>query len=378
MSNRSKNLVDSFHEWARSVSSISKLQSFVELAPRPPLHALFRQYLIFHKGNLEDYFDEMIGDWDLEVSRVNNNAPVYKIHEEYGRDEKKVTSGVFAIFPGTERHFFRLFTISYSSFWNNAVSKLIRRLYPGAMPVFFKQDELEENLLYFESSLKNNKSIMVSDMTMKRKVSDEAYSPSGYIETDRLWSEMTVKDAFDKAKEENYWFTSIKFDVIKWNDEKDGYRKISQVRIQKDGSISYDYMHNEINEAFLDRLESNAARRLEFLGQRGRRERNYKQSKPIQIEYTKNIFSEKSEVRRFGEVIASYPKSTRAVYHSNPYYHASIADFEDGSSMDLWILSSKKVLISPQAKTSEHALQRLISHIFFEFQEGELSEYTDG
>jgi len=109
---------------------------------------------------------------------------------------------------------------------------------------------------------------------------------------------------------------------------------------------------------------------------RGIRERRYAAGSPIEIEYSAEIFSDEEEVRRFGDVISKYPHSTRAVFHPNPYYHASIADFMDGSSFELWVLSPRRILIVPQAKSTEQAFQRLISHIFFEFREGEVHEYS--
>lgn len=56
-------------------------------------------------------------------------------------------------------------------------------------------------------------------------------------------------------------------------------------------------------------------------------------------------------------------------------FHASIADVLDGSSFDIWVASSNRILIVPGPKASVAAFIRLISHIFSEFREGTIAEY---
>jgi len=109
---------------------------------------------------------------------------------------------------------------------------------------------------------------------------------------------------------------------------------------------------------------------------RGVRERNYQPGLPIEISYGHDIFVDAEEVRRFGDVISKYPNATKAVYHANPYYHASVADFLEGSSFGIWVLSPRRILLVPQAKSSEKAFERLISYIFSEFREGTIGEYS--
>lgn len=59
----------------------------------------------------------------------------------------------------------------------------------------------------------------------------------------------------------------------------------------------------------------------------------------------------------------------------SPNVHASIADFIDGSSFEVWVLSPKRILIVPGPKCSIPALMRFTNYIFEEFEEGEIAEY---
>lgn len=377
MRRHSRSLIDQFEQRALDSTDVSQVSSFLQMAPKPPEHARFRQSTIFHKGDLSSHIDERLSWWVPQLQRINNQVPAYRLQIEYGRSDPQKTSGVFVIVPGFAEGLHRIVTISYSTFWNKAVTKLIRHLYPGAMPVFFKQEEIQSALETFQENLGHEFAVMIVEMTMKRKVVEDALSPAGYVETDRVWTELTVHDAFDQAREGGYWFTGIKYEVLRRRQRSSGYDKISTGRIYKRGAANYDHLCLEFNQSAIKVLEEASSERLRFLSKRGIRERNYVPSRPLQIEYSRDIFADPSEVKRFAEAIASYPKSTRAVFHANPYYRASVADFEDGSSMDIWILSPRRVLISPQAKSSEQALQRLISHIFFDFQEGTLTEYVE-
>jgi hypothetical protein len=306
---------------------------------------------------------------------VNDNVNAFRLSLEYGRDKDKSTSGIFIILPGSVEGMHRIFSISYSQFWNAALKKLIRRLYPEAMAVFFKQSEMWQALMELNVKLPSKHRVIVSEVTMKRKVMEPLDQSHPQIETDRLWTELSIEEAFSQAQEGGYWFTSVKFEVQKATTARKSLKTVAQGRLYKYGAIDYDFLHDEIDSSVITLLEKNAADRLDLLSNRGIRARSYHPGRPIQITYGRDIFSETIEVHRFGEVISSYPKSTRAVFHPNPYYHASVADFEDGSSMELWVLSPRRILIVPQAKCTERALQRLISHIFFKFNEGELGEY---
>ncbi len=377
MRRRSQSIIGQFEQRATDATELSQVEAFLQLAPPPPQYVRFRQATIFHKGDLSKHIDQRLLRWKPHLERINERVPAYRLQIEYGRSDPQETSGVFVILPTNSQHLHRIFSISYSTFWKKAVRLLVANLYPGAMPVFYKQEEIRSALKAFQMRLGLDFKVMLVDMTMKRKVREDTLSPGGHVETERLWTELAVSDAFDQAQEGGYWFTSVKYEVLKRKEKSETYSKASSGRIYKRGESNFDQMYLELNESTFKVLETAAAERLEFLSRRGIRERNYSPSKPLQIEYSTNLFSERAEVKRFAETISSYPKSTRAVFHANPYYRASVADFEDGSSMDIWILSPKRVLISPQAKTSEQALERMIYYIFYNFQAGTLTEYGE-
>lgn len=318
---------------------------------------------------------QKFSDTDPRLRLLNPEAAVFRVELEPSGEKGKEIRGVFAILPGDHPNFHRIVTISYSNFWNRAIRKIVRKSYPEAMPVFFKQNEIRDVLRKFESTLGPRSRIRVSEVTMKRKSGRDS-TISKRFETDRLWTELSIEQVFELARERNQWFTSIQIQIQQIPERSTQFRTIATGRIYKYGELNYDYLHREVNLSLVSNLEGYASDRLTLLQGRGIRDRGYRHGLPIEIMYDRNIFEKKEEIQRFASVISDYPNSTKAVFHSNPYYHASVADFLDGSSFEVWILSPQRVLIVPQAKASERAFERLIGHIFFEFREGEINEYS--
>lgn len=369
------NLIRRFESYVGQVGSWEELDSFLSLSPRPPKYGRYRQFIVYHRGPLPVLLTKRLSWWYPQLKPINDQVDAYRLSFEFGRNQIRSASGVFVVKPGNQEHLHRIMTISHSTLWNKGIRRAVKKLYPEAIPVFFKQEEIKEALLSLQRGLDPKTRILISDVTMKRKAYEQSSKRSRGIETDRRWTELTIEEAFDDAKEAGYWFTSVKFEIERRSRNRDSYERVAQGRIYKHGAINYDFLHSEIDETVVSALEYNASVRMRFLSNRGIRARKYEPAKPIQITYHRNIFNDPSEVKRFGSAISTYPKSTRAVFHANPYYHASIADFEDGSSFEVWILSPRRVLIAPQAKCTEKALERVISHIFTQFNEGDLGEF---
>ena len=137
-------------------------------------------------------------------------------------------------------------------------------------------------------------------------------------------------------------------------------------------------MYHELRSFLIEPLEIIAAERMQLLEGRGIIERDYKPGPPLEISYEDEVFDSTAKVRQFGETLGHYQDSSIVIYHGNPYFHANIADQRDGSSFEIWVLSQRRILISPQAKASAQALSRVITFIFDRFKEGMVSEYVPG
>src|SRR3989304_6780716 len=364
----SKNLIESFRAIAESANSHNAIESYLSMAPRFPQHVFIRQYIVYHKEDLLESIERKTPNFPY-VNVLQKNPLVFEIKRPETQTRSAV-SGVLTVLPSSQTNISRITTISYSNFWNIGVKPLIKKIYPKGMPVFFRQDEIESSLYKVEETLGSDYRIRIADVTLKEERSNSQESRRKIFDTERRWTDLPIKDIFSQAKERNQWFTGLSFIIQKKRKNTRANLQVSKGRLNKYGEVSFNSFYNELISSLLFTLESYAGDRFKLLQKRGIRERGYDPSIPIEISYSYEAFSRIEEVRRFGKIISSYPNSTKAVFHSNPYYHASVADFLDGSSFDIWVLSDRRIVIIPQAKSSAQAFERLISHIFSNFGEG--------
>jgi hypothetical protein len=369
-----ENVIQTFKGLAYSSESNEAIEIYLTMAPQLPRFAYIRQFIIFHKMPLKDALIKKLADFPC-LSLVNENPIVFQVNI-YQKANKKSLEGVFVILPGSQPNISRLVTVSYTDFWAGAIKPLVRKIYPDGMPVFFRQDEIELALVELEKVYGSNYRVRIADVTSKEeRPSRQDYVRKSY-DTDRRWTDLSIPDVFAQAKERGQWFTGLRFVIQQKRKNLESYIHRGAGRLYKYGEISVDSHYQETTSALLASLEAHVSQRLILLEKRGIIERGYEPSKPIEILYDYDAFSRVEEVSRFGKVMLTYPNSTKAVFHSNPYYHASIADFLDGSSFDIWVLSANRVVIVPQAKSSTQGFERLISHIFSNFGEGTVNEYS--
>lgn len=361
--------ISAFNSFALIAEASEAIDTFLSMQQKLPMHVALRQFLIFHDGDLEMTILDKFAGWFHSLDLVNPSASVFRLSILNEEDEKP-NSGVFAIIPTNKPNIYRLLSISFSKFWYRAIRKLVKGLYPEAMPVFFRQAEIQDALISFEQQLGPQFRIRIADVTMK------GTRGNWFYDTERLWTDLSVSESFESAMERNLWFTSLRFIVQQQTNQPHGYRNIASGRLYKKGEVFYDFYHFEIMSSLLAVLIEYSANRLQLLSRRGIRERNYQPGFPLEIYYEDDVFSDLTEIHRFGEAIQKYPNASKAIFHSNPYYHASVADFLDGSSFEVWIVSPNRTIIVPQARSSAQAFERFVTHILYEFKEGKLNEYT--
>jgi hypothetical protein len=370
----SSNLVEAFKGIASIADSHESIESYLSFAPRLPQFAAIRQLIVFHKEPLPQIIGQKAGK-TTRIELIKSTPAVFYINIP-DRKARTSTRGIIVILPSSQPNISRITTISYTRFWNAGVRPLARKIYPRAMPVFFTQEEIQSAFTAFEDAVGDTLRITIADITSKEERHSHSSALKKMYDTERRWTDLSIRDVFSQALERSQWFTGLRFLIHQRRGKSDAFVQAGSGRLNKYGEISFDSNYTEITTILLRVLESSASKRLKLLEKRGIRERNYKPSKPIELYYKYDAFAQVEEVRRFGKIVSKYPNATKAVFHSNPYYHASVADYLDGSSFDIWVLSSNRVVIIPQAKSSAQAFERLITHIFSNFGEGLVNEFA--
>ena len=99
---------------------------------------------------------------------------------------------------------------------------------------------------------------------------------------------------------------------------------------------------------------------------------------PLIINYGRDVFADPRHNKNHIAALASLRRTGISVYHSDTYLHASLVDYSDGSSCDIWILASDKLAIIPQIYASESSMGRLVNHIFENIGGGRIERYDRG
>lgn len=373
MNTQENSVINIIEGFAAASNPAESLNNYLLMLPKLPRGYFIRQFEIFHKSELS----QIIINKSKELTSFNliNTSPSFFEFKYMNKGKTQTEEGFCAILPSNKPNISRVTTISTPFFWGAVIRKLVSKFYPDAMPVFFRQDEIEYALKELEKSLGFKNRIRIADATVKEARDQSSNNKQKKYDTQRWWTDLSISDVFSQAKERGQWFTGLKFKIQRRIGDSEIFSNQSSGRLYKFGEIYYDSFYSEITSTLLNHLEDKAYSRLVTLEGRGLRERNYKPVSPLEIAFDYEIFSDIEEIRRFGRVVASYPKSTKVIYHSNPYYHANLADFVDGSSFEVWVLSSNKIVLIPQAKSSAQAFERFIGHVSSNFYEGVVDEY---
>ena len=95
--------------------------------------------------------------------------------------------------------------------------------------------------------------------------------------------------------------------------------------------------------------------------------------KPLTIRYEQNLFWNKISLKEVVKLLTNYSKASVGINHANPFLHAEIVDYSDGSSFEIIIASPNSIKIIPQIRSTPDALSRIIEYLSEKFGEGEIT-----
>lgn len=123
----------------------------------------------------------------------------------------------------------------------------------------------------------------------------------------------------------------------------------------------------------LSRLEDAVGRRSTLLAGRERTVENPR-ARSVEIRVGTPRFANGEELSEFVRRLVAFPQSEIAVLHRNPYFHAAVTDYVDGSNFDVLITDESSVQIHPGFKSSVGALVRLTGYLSEELEADSLSD----
>jgi len=256
-----------------------------------------------------------------------------------------------------------LFCICSSDFFNRNILRWLNSLYPYIVLPILKQQELRTILISIRNLLEVEQVNIIS-ATSKRWLDKKDIIGKKYTESFRSWTNLSIEEAFLKAKEENRWFTSVSVLIQKKGREV-------KTSLSRQGILWTNRWFDEYLEV-VEKIITYFVQKLNIFSARSRQET--KEVRPLSIIYDERIFENKEEREQFINIITKIPNFGYSILHSNPYIQISLYDVKDGSSFELLIQDGNSIILFPQIKSSISAFNRLVGYIFENFKEGEIKD----
>ncbi|MDD5707698.1 MAG: hypothetical protein PHR35_17395 [Kiritimatiellae bacterium] len=191
------------------------------------------------------------------------------------------------------------------------------------------------------------------------------------VRSERVWTDETVQQVLVSLQERAQWLQSATFTYQLQGDQSHAEHvgQISRRCLFKvRGEIDWFW------DNVVDRMLEEATQVVKFYSGRSRSDTADHVPRPIVIEYNDAMFSDKSQNQRLKRTLQQLPRCATSVIHANPYFRASVVDFTDGSSYEVWVLSEHRIVIVPQFRASLSSAGRVCDFILARFAEGEVKD----
>jgi hypothetical protein len=282
--------------------------------------------------------------------------------------EEKVLSGNVLVMPTGRDGVHAAFTADSSEF----VRDLLIPLLDHCNPRLFLPSVTSKSLAKVVLSASKQAGVRDFEVTDLGVRSQTENKRGRRLRSERIWTEEPVETMLATVRERGQWLQSLSFHCNTTEGGKSGFctGHISRRCIFR---IQGDFQWFERN--ILVPTTGEAVQTMRLYAHRARDETPDNAPRPIVIEYSEPLFRDRAQHKRLVHCLNRFPKANLSVIHGNPYFHASIVDFTDGSSYEIWVLSETRIILTPQFRATSSSIGRLCDHILSRFEEGEVKDF---
>tara|TARA_R110002111_G_scaffold86003_2_gene134757 strand:- start:642 stop:1733 length:1092 start_codon:yes stop_codon:yes gene_type:complete len=222
--------------------------------------------------------------------------------------------------------------------------------------------------ILFGKVVKRHQGVRVKIREFSSFVSAEDSHSNTHTEKRRTWLKPSVyaSEFFNQIEEDGQRLRTVAFNTVG--------DKICAGRLRRDVSFmctdGFLFFYRALAKGLHERVQE---RQLLF-DRRGADKSPTHASRPIEIKYETHLFEDKQQNHRLVRVLSRLPNAGVSVFHANPYLHASVVDYIDGTSCKIWVTDSSAITVIPGRKSTSSSLARLCNHINVEFREGRVTE----
>ncbi|MBU0477521.1 hypothetical protein KKC91_03005 [bacterium] len=276
--------------------------------------------------------------------------------------QKGIISGkVFIVKNKEYDDIYTVITLENSQFFSRGIYPYFLKNFPRVSLTFITHKKLKNLLLEFRDG-NNFKSLTIVRTTTYSRVGKK-------IMPSVNWPEFDLEKAFEWVDNENGWFKNLKFQIKKPHEPK------IEISISRKGVIKTNRYFKLLYEYFILPISKTVYENIKIFSRRARLDNPNRDISPLCIDFGYGRFTEVEENNKFIDSFKNMKASSVSVIHGNPYIHLSLFDYFDGSSFDIWVLSTDKIVIVPQLKASFQSIKRLMNHIFDNYAEGDIKDF---
>jgi len=89
----------------------------------------------------------------------------------------------------------------------------------------------------------------------------------------------------------------------------------------------------------------------------------------VGLRFPEPVFTEQAGYRSVLEALNRLPRTTMALIHANPYFHATLTNYEDGGEFDVFITDSSTIYLHGRSEASAASFLRLHTNLAEVFRE---------
>lgn len=323
-----------------------------------------RMKVLYSRGSASEVF---AGERKLG-NVVERHPHAFRLEISVGRSPTRRVRLPFAILEAGRPNMFVAVAVCLREDWQALVRFLDAR-YPKLVPVYLSQRELIRSIKTLRQSTPDL-DLRVREMSASESIETHAGKRKRSV---REWTDEDLDNLLVHVEDRRQSINSLRFDFLRRLNDKVDVTPTLSCKVTREAVVEISGKFSVAWETVVTDVVAAGADKLKFLSNRGLRDRNYSPA-PLSIHFKRQVFDDLSEVRRFVEVMRNYPHSVYAVEHGNPYAHLQLSDRHDGSSFELWAVTSDDILVVPRLRATEAALERLIHYIYDEFREGEVTD----
>lgn len=342
-----------------SAPSFKKYISHLKQEREEPVRALT---VISERHPIDVFRDFPVEDFSVEIETggtISGGILARKRESSSYENDVKVWKGQFLVISHSDS-VYTVFTVSDKDFFDKGLSRYIQQLPSEIASTYLSSDELRRLIQSLDQRINGNLDVKKAVLKTTRKDT----------EIDHHQNEKEYFQVFNEAAANDKYVDKLLLNLQNADRPFEFFisRGCATRFIRGDPELYF--------EILLPSLANHISDKEDVFENRGR-EYGSRDTSPIEIQYEEGAIQGMDENKRLVRALQGLKRSAVTVFHDNPYVHASVLDFDDGTNVEVYMTSDHSISLIPGFHASRKSISRICDQINKGFLEGEVVTEED-